>query len=122
VWRLGRFIRLITYPITLYTSAVIARRALAGRQNLQAHGAFHQRVGIGDIRVGVGIGAAAMDVEAPDVLEAEIVQGAIVKKFKVDPRRTRVDTASSRQGLVVLEESGARVEVGRSLHILISGI
>jgi hypothetical protein len=91
---------------------------LAGRQNLQGHGALHECVGFG----GIGIGAAAMGVEAPDVLEVEVVQGAIVKKFKSDPRRTRGDTASSRQGLVVLEESGARVEVGRSLHILISGI
>ncbi|HEY4317340.1 MAG TPA: DUF2244 domain-containing protein [Herbaspirillum sp.] len=51
----------------------------------------------------------------PDALEIEVVQGAIVKKFKFDPRRTRVDVANSRQGLVVLEESGARVEVGRFL-------
>jgi uncharacterized membrane protein len=52
---------------------------------------------------------------APDALEVEIVQGAIVKKFKFDPRRTRVEVANSRQGLVVLEDSGARVEVGRFL-------
>jgi hypothetical protein len=58
-------------------------------------------------------------VEAPEV---EVVQGAIVKKFKFDPRCTRVEETNGRQGLVVLEESGARVEAGRSLHILISGI
>jgi uncharacterized membrane protein len=64
----------------------------------------------------------AMDADylalAPDALEVEVVQGAIVKKFKFDPRRTRVEVADDRQGLVVLEESGAgvaRVEVGRFL-------
>ncbi|RXZ34092.1 DUF2244 domain-containing protein [Oxalobacteraceae bacterium CAVE-383] len=52
---------------------------------------------------------------APGVLEVEVVQGAIVKKFKFDPRRTRVDMVDGRQGLVVLEDSGIRVEVGRFL-------
>ena len=52
---------------------------------------------------------------APDVLEVEVVQGAIVKKFKFDPGRTRVGVVDGRQGLVVLEQGSARVEVGRFL-------
>jgi uncharacterized membrane protein len=52
---------------------------------------------------------------APDSLVVEVVEGTIVKKFSFDPRRTRVDVADGRSGLVVLEGCGAKVEVGRFL-------
>ena len=52
---------------------------------------------------------------APDGLVVEVVQGPIVKKFKFDPKETRIGVAEGRQGLVVLEGCGARVEVGRFL-------
>jgi uncharacterized membrane protein len=52
---------------------------------------------------------------ASDRLVVEVVQGAIVKKFIFDPRRTRVNVVEGRQGLVLLEGCGARVEVGRFL-------
>jgi len=48
-------------------------------------------------------------------LVVEVVQGGVRKKFKFDPRETRIDTTGSRRGLVVLEGGGAKVEVGRFL-------
>jgi uncharacterized membrane protein len=48
-------------------------------------------------------------------LVVEVVQGTIVKKFSFDPRRTRVDVADGRWGLVILEGDGVSTEVGRFL-------
>ncbi|MDB5775129.1 MAG: hypothetical protein JWP38_1262 [Herbaspirillum sp.] len=51
----------------------------------------------------------------PGSLVVEVVQGGVRKKFKFDPRETRIDTTGSQRGLVVLEGGGAKVEVGRFL-------
>lgn len=51
----------------------------------------------------------------PDGLVVEIVQAGVTQKFSFDPRKTRIDEIGGRQGLVVLEGCGARVEVGRFL-------
>jgi uncharacterized membrane protein len=51
----------------------------------------------------------------PDRLVVETVQAGVRSRVSFDPRRTRVVMVNNRQGLVVLEGGGARVEVGRFL-------
>jgi uncharacterized membrane protein len=48
-------------------------------------------------------------------LIVELVRADQTQRFKLDPRRTRVDMPGFQRGLIGLEANGARVEVGRFL-------
>jgi uncharacterized membrane protein len=50
---------------------------------------------------------------ADDSLVVELIEKEQVRKFRLDPRYTRVESPESRDGLIGLEASGTRVEVGR---------
>ncbi|WP_235953611.1 DUF2244 domain-containing protein [Noviherbaspirillum galbum] len=50
-----------------------------------------------------------------DCLFVELVQVDQVRQFRLDPRSTRVEPPSKRNGLVALEENGTRIELGRFL-------
>lgn len=50
-----------------------------------------------------------------DQLVVELIQKERVREFRLDPRYTRVEPPVSRDGLIGLEASGTRVEVGRFL-------
>lgn len=50
-----------------------------------------------------------------DSLVIELVEKEHVREFRLDPRYTRVEAPESSDGLVGIEASGIRVEVGRFL-------